>query len=87
MSKFMVEKIVKAFLNLESGHGTDVIEYMKSRPRIVQTKPPPKSTSQADPNEPFAKHGEPIWMMNNEGQWIKVPWSSKFEEIRKEFGC
>jgi hypothetical protein len=82
MSKSASERVVNAFLTLGYGEGTRVEEvYRKDRRRmIVQPKTPKRP---ADPNEPFAKPGERVHVLNKDGDWVMIPWTSELETVRK----
>lgn len=73
-------RVLAKFLEIDAGYGTDVSKPLEKLRRIIQPKEPMKP---ADPNEPFAVKGEPVWILNKDGEFIKVPWNSKLEEIRK----
>ena len=76
----MAGKVVKAFLKRESATYPSIEEAFRSEKRrtLVQPKKP------APANEPFAKPGEMVWVMDDEGKFTKIPWSSKLEDIRKD---
>jgi len=90
MSKIKASKIIQAFLEKSAGYGTNVEEALKGRGRrfLIEPKAAPKPTEEAKSTGAFAKEGEPVWVMNDTGKWIQIPWTTKLkDEVAKAAGC
>jgi hypothetical protein len=81
--KVMAGRVLKAFLELNAGTFPNVEDIYKTRRTLIQPKQPAKP---ANPEEPFAKPGEMVWVLDNHGNFTKIPWNSKLEKVRKTAG-
>ena len=75
-------RVMKAFLSIEGGTYPNIEKAMSPGRRTMLIRPSsPKE--HVDPDKHFAKPGEIVWMINNDGDWVQLPYSSKLEEARK----
>ena len=82
--KVMAGRIVNAFLELDAGYGSEAERAMqRSKVRLNEPRP----SKPADPNESFAQPGELVWIVNNEGKFVKVPWKPELEKLREDSSC
>ena len=86
--KTAVNRVIKAFVELEAGYATEPQQALQrgGRPTMIQPRAPrgPTEVQPSNLNKPFAKPGEEVTLLYKNAPERKVKWNEKLEQALKE---